>query len=707
MRSLCSIGVANQLNINDEKALDAKDAIDDLNLSLSELYKQRFDTLTEEFDLYVTQIQLRSDALEELISQEEANGHIVSKNFYTTLQNNAHAEAEMLREERRRLIAERDNMVNSGAMEIASAEWYAINNQIDEITNSIYECQTAWGEYGKAIRETEWKVFDIMQDRISDIADESQFLIDLMSNEKLYDDRGQLTDKGMATMGLHGVNYNTYMGQADMYAEEIKKIQAEIEKDPLNQDIIDRYYELVDAQREAILAAEDEKNAIKDMVEEGIQLELDALDELIQKYKDSLQAQKDLYDYENEIAEKTDNIAVLEKQLSAFRGDDSEESQAKIQQIMDELEDAQKDLADAEYNRYISDTERLLDQMYTEYETILNQRLDNIDALIMDMIAEINSNAGMIGDVISSEANNVGYTLSDSMNQIWSNENAVLTYYGDGFLNSMTNVVTVLNGIKVNIQSMVSKLDALAQQKIEEVNNSSAHNTPVTKPSTPNTPTPPTNNNTQQTPSKTVTVGGQINAGNATIYATAWGQGGGRQYYASDPIYTVLQKKNGYVLTRWHKLSSGYTGWFKESDVKALKVGARRIDDDQYAWTQEEGPEMIVRPSDGAILTPLAKNDSVLTADATRNIWDMANNPTKFIKDNFGTNAPDAPAVTGGNTTYTQNLESVVFSLPNVKNYEQLLASMQKDKNFERLISSMTLDKLAGKNSLAKGKALR
>lgn len=375
---------------------------------------------------------------------------------------------------------------------------------------------------------------------------------------------------------------------------------------------------------------------------------------------------------------------------------------------MDELEDAQKDLADAEYNRYISDTERLLDQMYTEYETILNQRLDNIDALIMDMITEINSNAGMIGDVISSEANNVGYTLSDSMNQIWSNENAVLTYYGDGFLNSMTNVAAVLNGIKVNIQSMVSKLDALAQQKIDEANNSSAHNTPVTKPSTPNTSTPPANNNnTQQTTPKAVTVGGKINAGSARIYATSNGAGGGRQYYANDPIYTVLQKKNGYVLVRWHKLSSGYTGWFRESDVKALAVGAKRIDDDQYAWTQEEGPEMIVRPSDGAILTPLAKNDSVLTADATRNIWDMANDPTKFIRDNFGTNAPDAPVVTGGNTTYTQNLESVVFSLPNVKNYEQLLASMQKDKNFERLISSMTLDKLAGKNSLTKGKALR
>ena len=249
----------------------------------------------------------------------------------------------------------------------------------------------------------------------------------------------------------------------------------------------------------------------------------------------------------------------------------------------------------------------------------------------------------------------------------------------------------------------MNKLDYWAQQQIKQDGSSAADspeaNTPVTPP--PSNPTP------QPDPPKQVTVGGQINAGNATIYATAWGQGGGRQYYRNDPIYTVLQKRNGYVLARHHSLSSGYTGWFKESDVKALATGKRRIDDDQYAWTQEEGAEMIVRPSDGAILTPLAKNDSVLNADATRNIWNMANDPTKFIKDNLGTNTPDAPVVSGGNTTYTQNLENVTFNLPNVKNYEQLLASMQKDKNFERLIGSMTLDKIAGKNSLTKGKAIR
>lgn len=87
----------------------------------------------------------------------------------------------------------------------------------------------------------------------------------------------------------------------------------------------------------------------------------------------------------------------------------------------------------------------------------------------------------------------------------------------------------------------------------------------------------------------------------------------------------------------------------------------------------------------------------------------MANDPAKFVKDNLGIgDGSMSPVATGGTTNYTQNLENVVFSLPNVRNYEELLSSMQKDKNFERLISSMTIDKIAGKSAgMKKSKAIR
>ena len=109
----------------------------------------------------------------------------------------------------------------------------------------------------------------------------------------MVDDKGKLTEHGNAAMGLHGMNYNVYMEQARRYADEITKIEQELASDKYNQDLIDRKDELLELQRESVLAAEEEKQAMIDLVTEGIEAELDALDELIDKYKDALDEAKD------------------------------------------------------------------------------------------------------------------------------------------------------------------------------------------------------------------------------------------------------------------------------------------------------------------------------------------------------------------------------------------------------------------------------
>ena len=59
--------------------------------------------------------------------------------------------------------------------------------------------------------------------------------------------------------------------------------------------------------------------------------------------------------------------------------------------------------------------------------TILNQRLDDVDALIADMISEININASSISETLSAKAESVGYTLSESMYDIWSNSTGTIS----------------------------------------------------------------------------------------------------------------------------------------------------------------------------------------------------------------------------------------------------------------------------------------
>ena len=647
--------------------------------------------------------------LDEFVSQTEEKGYIVSTKYYEALTANAQKNITKLEQQKAEMLKELQNAMSSGTITKGSEAWYSMVNDIDEVTKSIEELKTSTLEYANSIREVKWDIFDKMQDQISNVADEANFLIDLMDNKKLFEDNGQLTDEGMATMGLHGTNYNTYMYQADKYAEELKRIQAELAKDPYNQNLIDRRQELLEAQQEAILNAEQEKDAIKDLVEEGIDKELDSLSDLIDKYEEALDSQKDLYDYQKRIKEQTKEIASLEKQMAAYAGDDSEEAKAKIQQIKVDLEEAKSDLEETEYDKFVDDQQSMLDSLYDQYEEILNKRLDDIDALMNDMIVKINENGDKIGQTITDSANNVGYELTDAMATIWSSGNGsvsnVISMYGDNFTSKLTTTNFALNTINTNLQNMITQLNKLAGTDVKSASTSSAANSKEanTEKYVPPPPAPSTSDNEN----KSISVGGQINAGSATIYADSEGHGGGRQYYRNDPIYTVLSERNGYILARHHSLARGYTGWFKKGDVSAYKTGVEDLIADQLAWTQENGAEMIVRPSDGAILTPLAQGDSVLTAAASKNIWDMANNPADFIKGNLGIDAANAPITNSGNVNYTQNLDKIVFNLPNVKNYEQLLTSMQKDKNFERLITSMTIDRVAGKSALAKGKAIR
>lgn len=718
---------------NDEKALNCRDAVDELNESLAECYQTAFDNVVTQYDGILAVIGHEKSMLDEYIAQSETKGYVTSTKYYDALIANEKDNIAQLQNEKNALLSALEKDVASGSIEKESESWYDMIAEIDAVTLAIEEGNTAVLEYANSIREIEWGTFDLLQEKISQITKESDFLIDLMSNDKLHDDKGQLTNEGMSTMGLHGQNYNVYMAQADKYAQEMLKINKQLAKDPYNQDLLERRQELLELQQDSILAAEDEKQAIIDMVSDGIELELSALEELITTYTNALDAQKDLYDYQKKIAEQTKEIATLEKQLSAYAGDSSEEAKAKIQQIKVSLEDAKTNLEETQYDRYISDTKKLLDELYLEYETILNQRLDNIDALIQDMITEINNNADTISTTLSEKAESVGYTLSESMTSIWDTNTTgittVLTTYGQnietGILSATTTVNATLNTMNTNLKSMIAQLNEIAKTKVKAADNSSAVNSSQSSGNSSSGSTSSgssnsgssssnnsssssssNNNSTSTSSNKTIKVGGKINAKGAKIYDYAGDTSGETQYYKNDPIYKVLSEKSGYLKVRHHKLSSGITGWFKKKDVKAYATGKRNFLSDEIAWTQDGGAEMIIRPSDGAILTPIARNDSVLSASASGHIWDMANNPSEFIRDNLKLDGI-TPVGANAQTNYTQNFERVVFNLPNVKNYDELLSSMQHDKNFERLIMAMTMDRVAGKSSLAKGKSIR
>lgn len=705
--------------------------------SIVENAKKKLDNIAAYYDSFMSQWENRSSMIETYMDRMQTQGYNLSTKFYEAQIEQEQSIVDNLSEKYKAMKRNFEAAVQNGDITKGTQEYYEMKDSVDQVANSLAEAENKVFELQASIRDLKWEQFDQLQDSISRITSESDFMIDLMSHKDMFDDDGKMTEQGLATLGLHGVNYNTYMAQADKYKEEMLRISEELAKDPYNQKLIDRKNELVDAQQKSILSAENEKDAMKDLIKDGIENELDSLQDLIDKYLDAIQAQKDLYDYQKKIREKTEEIASLQKQLASLQGDNSEENKAKLQELKDSLKDAQEDLEDTQYEKFISDQKELLDNLKNEYEEILNKRLDNIDGLLSDMISEINSNASQISDTLKTEAASVGYDLSTEMQNVWNatnGVNGVIAAYDSNFSSTMTGVSSAIDNIYKRQQEMINAIDSMAGKLVQKVQEETED--PVTgeleeveqKPDKNNvaegnpTPDPPKVSDKdsikdavlvdpdepKKKPNKTKTGNNKAEVGDKVTYASgvyhAASDGSGRtgNYYLGKKVKITRINKGSKYPYCIDASDGTELGWVKLSQLKGYASGSKSIPSDQYGWTQELGTESLIRKRDGAIVTPFERGDMVLDADATKNLWDMMNDPSGFINGTM----PDISQTISrkdrlqqGNTTYNQKIE---FSFPNVQNYSDFMRKAQRDRKFEKMICDMTTERMVGGSSLRK-----
>lgn len=689
--------------INDEKALDCRDAIVDLKEQESKLIEQRFNNVKDEYDAILKQFEHTHSMLEGAIDITETSGYIVSTKYYDSLISNENEKINKLYAEREALVNSLNSALSSGKIDKYSEPWYNMQDEIDSIDESIQDCNKSTIEWGNSIRQIQWDLFDKLQDRISKINDEADFLKELMSSEKMYDDKngGQITEYGKATFGLHGVKHNTLMAQADEYRKEMEKIDEQLKSDPFNQTLVDRRNELHKLQQESITSAKQEKDAIKDLVEDGINSQLDALQKLIDKYTDLLDTNKDMYDYQKQLAEKQKEISSIEKQLAAYQGDTSEEGASKRQQLQNDLNDAKQDLAETQYERSIADQKKLLDDLYEQYDEVLNMRLDNIDVLVSDVIANVNSEAGAIRDTLEAKADSVGYTMTGSMNTIWNSANQVITNYGTNFLSSMTGVQNAINDLTNLIKQTVDASNKKASASSSSTKKPSS-STPASQPAKP-TPKPATTSSGDGVP----------NVGDAVTFNS------GAYYYSSDglsPTGTQMHGQTVYITkinnASWAKKkyhiakdrnAAHPLGWVDLSQISGYEKGIKSVPKDEMAVVGEhKKPETIVL-DDGSILTPLSKNSSVFNNDAHENLWSFANDPQRFIE-NMIQNPPEVPNMFNEFTANQTNTVTINIPIENVSDYNDFVRQLQKDSKFEKMVQTMVLEPIAGNSTIGKYK---
>lgn len=686
-----------------QKAIDAYDAVEDLQKTLSQLAKTRFDSVLSQFNNELSLIESRKEQLDNSISDMETRGYAVSTKLYEELALSEAQNLSKIRAEHTALQNTLNNAVADGSIQAYSEEWYNMAGTINGVTAAIQKSQTQLTQYQNTLRELNWENFDNLRKTIGRITEESDFLIDLLQNDSLISETGTFTDEGLATVGLHAVNYNTFMAQADSYAEKLRELHKELANDPYNQTLIDKERELQDAQRDSILSAEQEKQAMVSLARNAIQEQINALETLIRKKKESFHTEKDLYEFRKTIAEKTKAVTDIKKQLSVAKLDTSEEGKQRLLELQNRLKNAEEDLKDTQYDRWIKEQETLLDNMMAEYEALQNELSENTDLLLKDLISMTNENASAISDTIRTKTDELGITLSEELETIFNGDGSVkniVSIYSDNFNSHMTTLQDVLNGIEQKNTEMITAIDNLGTSFITAINTAaSLFNTDQgTSPTLPENGNVNAFNQTSAAAPSSPTQGQRVDSANGIWYSSSAGAAPSGNVNHFAPDYFIVDRVKPDSLYPYHIQAyingkpAGGSGWVKASQI-GYKDGLKNAADSHLAWTQEDGGELIYRKSDHALFTPIGAGDAVFTRQMSDNLWNIA-------KGTYSVPEPNAHSLSA-----RQSGDVIIsidkMNLPDVTNPQQFASrfvdTLKNDSKVQSAIRSVSVDLLAGR----------
>lgn len=704
-----------------EKALAASDAIADLKDNLADLAKTRFDNVSKQFEQQLSLIEHEADLTNNRLEQAEAKGYLVSGSYYEFLIALEEDTLAQLKQQHAALWSTLQTSVADGTVELYSEQWYDWVSDIQKVEKDIGDAELSIINNKNKLRELDWDLFDRSQEQMAQIPKEADFLLSLMENSDLYDESGSLNRLGNAAAGLHAVSLNTYMAQADDYAKEIASIDRELAEDPYNTILLDRRKELLGLQQDMISSAEDERQAIKDLVSDGYSRMLDFLSDIIDKRKEALQAEKNLYDYQKSIAEQTKAVSTYEKQLAAFSGDDSEETKNTIQQIRVSLEEARQGLEDTEYDKWLSDQEQLLDQLQDDTQEWVNARLDDIDGLIQDVIDSTNANAGEIKETLEGLGEDVGYHLSENMEKIWNTDSGVgqvVSQYSRDFNFHATTVQHVLADILKSLLEMNGASKKQAEKDVAGIQQGSA-----SLPGVSNAPSGSPGTGSPSAPSS----GSSSNNSSSSSSWGSWFTGKKDSYPKSklnvdtsivDRLKSLDLDSSFSQRKRYYSAMGGsgtYTGsasqntWMLEQmKLHGYAEGSNGIPDDRLAWTQEKGGELIYRAADGALLTPLGKGDMVFTSEMTQRLWDLSKLPPvrpslpqiPTLQDVYLPVPEDIGSHASGNVTVQiDNIEMNGVNDPE-QFTQELTKALSSDRRVKQILVDETIGRSLGRNSL-------
>ena len=309
---------------------------------------------------------------------------------------------------------------------------------------------------------------------------------------------------------------------------------------------------------------------------------------------------------------------------------------------MDEqINDAEKDLAETEYNHSIEEQKSALEKELENYRSereqeilVLRDSLENKEMLIAESLETVKQNYSIVGEEIKNMAEQHGISISDAIITSWQNGENAIASYGQVLSSGSSAFIRNIMGVENEVYSLQNQAnytaDSLAwmfatraDNLVEQLMYSHTNEKML------DDMTQALRNSLVNTLERDYDVSGITDALN-------------RVAAAADAARRSIEAMNNTPYdppTTPKTTAVPYQGAveYAKANNKAYSSyakGVHNLSKDEISWTQEQGvdSELILSPSRNAILTDLRKGDTVLTAKQTDMIYKWSQlNPVDII----------------------------------------------------------------------------
>lgn len=264
-------------------------AKEDHTSNVRQTRKDRFDKVQARYDNKSGLIEQKKNAVSNSLSIAEAKGQLIGDAYYTRQADAVKSDMQLKQEEAEKLAKK------LSTIKFGSDEWYEAQEALNGVYESIQQDEQELAEFQKSINQLKFDRFDELLNKLGDITDETDFLIDMLDSDNLFDsDTGMISQDGITAMGLTAQNYDTYLAKAQEYKDAIADLNemyknGKIGLDDYNSQL--RTYQ--QGQRDSIKSANEAKKSLVSYVKQGLDAQNDALSDAIDKKKKLLETEKD------------------------------------------------------------------------------------------------------------------------------------------------------------------------------------------------------------------------------------------------------------------------------------------------------------------------------------------------------------------------------------------------------------------------------